>query len=92
VLNSTLVVDVSARLVDTRSESVIWEGHGLIQQGMNGSGNPLADVIAAAIIQAINSGTDGAHALCGPATSAMLATDKRSLPYGPYHPKSGQLN
>ena len=44
----TVVVEVTAKLVDTRSGILLWEGHGAAQPGSNGSGNIFADLIAVA--------------------------------------------
>src|ERR1700754_337346 len=46
LVSSTVIVEVSAKLVDTRSGVLLWEGHGMAQQASNGSGNIFADMIA----------------------------------------------
>src|SRR5215472_10324397 len=61
VLNSVTTVQVEARLVDTLSGIVLWQGTGMAQQNGSGGGNLLANLVAAAVTQAINSKTDRAH-------------------------------
>jgi hypothetical protein len=91
LLSTTTTVQVSARLVDTQSATLIWEGSGLAQQGTNGSGNLLADVIAAAVTQAINSKSDPGRGVSRMANLQLFGTPKRELPAGPYHPDSGKF-
>ena len=87
VLSSTVVVEVAAKLVDTRTGILLWEGHGAAQQGSNGSGNLLGDLIAAAITQAINKHTDRAHQVSRLANANLFFPEQTGLPYGPYNPK-----
>ena len=90
VLNSATIVAVKARLVDTRTGTLLWEGAAQVQQNSSGSGNPLADLISAALTQAINSGTDAAHSLCEPVNHNLFYTKNHGLLYGPYHPEFGK--
>jgi len=90
VLNSATIVAVKARLVDTRTGTLLWEGSAQAQENSSGSGNPLADLISAALTQAINSGTDAAHNLCGPANHNLFYTKNHGLLYGPYNPNFGK--
>jgi hypothetical protein len=87
VLSSNTVVRVSARLVDTRTGTVLWEGLGNAQQGSNGSGNLLADLLAAAITQVVNSKLDPAHQVSRLANAQLFGTPKRELPMGPLVPE-----
>jgi len=87
VLNSTVTVKAKARLVDTRTGILLWEGEGMAQNTTNGSGNILADLIASAIVQAINSSTDAAHSVSRQANVALFYTKDRGLLPGPYNPK-----
>lgn len=89
LLDSISEVRIRARLYDTNGETLIWEGSGLAQQSTGGSGNPIADMIAAVVVQAIGTVTDASHGLSPVAMSNALASPKRGLPYGPYHPKAG---
>ena len=87
VLSSTVIVEVAAKLVDTRTGILLWEGHGLAQQASNGSGNILGDLIAAAITQAINKHTDKSHQVSRLANANLFYPEQTGLPYGPYSEK-----
>ncbi len=87
ILNSITTVEVLAKLVDTRTGTLLWEGRGFAQQGNNGSGNLLADLIAAAVTQAINSKKDTAHQVSRLANMTLFEPENTGLPYGPYSPK-----
>jgi hypothetical protein len=89
VVNSATVVQVQARLVDTRTGVLLWDGQAIAQQNSGGSGNIIADLIAAAITQAINAGTDAAHDVCPQANMILFYTKDHGLLYGPYHPEYG---
>ncbi len=88
VLNTTTIVKARARLVDTRTGLVLWEGKTAVQQNSSaGSGNLLAAVVAAALTQVLNTTTDAAHNLSGQANVILFHTKDQGLLYGPYHPK-----
>lgn len=87
VLNSTTVVNVQGRLVDTRTGITLWEGVGVAQENSGGSGNLIADMVAAAITQAVNSSTDSAHDVSRTANANLLQLKGRGILYGPYHPE-----
>ncbi len=89
LISANSIVSVSARLVDTRTGTLLWDGQATAQQSSSGSGNIFADMIAAAITQAINSRTDSAHAVCPLANTMLFEADQRGLPFGPYSPKYG---
>ena len=76
-----------AKLVDTRTGTLLWEGRGYAQQAGSGSGNILADLIAAAVMQAINSTKDQAHVVSQLANRNLFDSENTGLPYGPYNPK-----
>lgn len=90
LINTKTVVQVRARLVDTHTETVLWEGAALAQQNSSGSGNLLANVIAAAIIQAMNSSTDSAHGVSRLANAGLFLTKDTGLLHGPHHPEYEQ--
>jgi hypothetical protein len=87
VLSSVVTVEVLAKLVDTRSGTVIWEGHGVAQQQSSGGGGLLGDLVAAALTQALNKKTDRAHLVSRAANANMFFPENTGLPYGPYSPK-----
>jgi len=90
VINSATVVSVQAKLVDTQTGLVLWEGTATAQQNSGGSGNIFADLIAAAITQAVNSSTDQAHEVSHLANTMLLTPKDHGLLYGPYYPKDKQ--
>ena len=90
VINSATIVTVYAKLVDTKTGLVLWEGTATAQQNSGGSGNIFADLIVAAVDQAINSSTDQAHDVSRMANALLLTPKDRGLLYGPYYPKDKQ--
>jgi hypothetical protein len=87
VLSSMVTVEVFAKLVDTRTGILLWQGHGVAQQGSGGSGSILGDLISAAISQAINKHADRAHQVSRLANANLFFPEDTGLPYGPYSPK-----
>lgn len=85
VLSSVVTVEVLARLVDTRTGTLLWEGRGVAQQGSGGSGSLLGDLIAAALTQAINKQSDRAHQVSRLANANLFLSEQTGLPYGPYN-------
>ena len=90
VVNSATIVRLTAKLVDTKTGILLWEGAGGAQQNSGGSGNILGDLIAAAITQAINSGTDAAHGVSRAANANLFYRKDHGLLYGPYSPEYGK--
>ena len=88
VLNSATTVRASAKLVDTRTGILLWQGSGVAEQDSSG-GSLIGDLVAAAVTQAISSGTDAAHQTCQAANLEMFCTKNYGLLYGPYSPKYG---
>ena len=86
ILKSVPTVKEAAKLVDTRTGILLWEGKVVLVRQSNGSGNLLADLIVAAVSQAVNTTTDQAHSLCGPANVILFTRKDEGLLYGPYHP------
>ena len=90
VINSATIVTVQAKLVDVKTGLVLWEGTATAQQNSSGSGNLIADLIVAAVDQAINSSTDQAHDVSRMANALLLTPKDHGLLYGPYYPKNEQ--
>lgn len=88
LLGSTTAVRAAARLVDTRTGTLLWAGTVSAQENSGGSGNLLADLIGALLTQAIGYTTDRARALAETA-NAQLAIKDRGLLHGPYSPRYG---
>ncbi len=87
LLDSVPTVSAIAKLVDTRTGVLLWEGAVVLRQNSRGSGNIFVDMIGAAIAQAVNTSTDRAHKLCGPANAILFTGKDRGLLYGPYRPE-----
>ena len=87
VLASVTRVEVTAKLLDSRSGILLWEGRGYAEQGSGNSGNILANLVAAAVTQAINKKTDRAHEVSRVANVNLFDPEATGLPYGPYSAK-----
>ena len=92
IFDSTTTVSVSARLVDTRSGRLLWEGQAVVAQGNNGGnqGGLLGQLVGALVAQVINSKTDPAHQVSRMANFQLFQTAGRGLPFGPYHSDAGK--
>ncbi len=87
VLASVTRVEVTAKLLDSRSGILLWEGRGYAEQGSGNSGNILANLVAAAVTQAINKKSDRAHEVSRAANVTLFDPEATGLPYGPYSAK-----
>ena len=88
LINSATTVSVTASLVDTATGLTLWQGKASAEQDTGGTGNPIADLIGAAVGQAIKSATDAAHEVCRQANTELFLPKGQGLLYGPYSPKS----
>ena len=61
LINSVTTVQSRAKLVDTKTGLTFWEGEGIAQEASGVSGNPIVDLVAAAVTQVANATTDRAH-------------------------------
>jgi hypothetical protein len=86
VLSSTTEVAAEAKLVDVKTGTVLWAGKVKMAQGTS-SGNPIVDLIATPIEQAINQSTDQAHGMCAGANATLFNTKDQGLLTGPYYPQ-----
>jgi hypothetical protein len=89
VLASVTSVSAVARLVDTRTGTLLWQGTVVAQSSSGSSGNILGDLISAALSQVIGYSTDQARTLSEQA-NAQYGVKDRGLLHGPYSPKYGQ--
>ena len=89
VVTSTTIVTAEGKLVDVRTGTILWAGTASVQQSSS-SGNVIADLVVAAVDQAINSSTDQAHGLASQVNIQMLMTKDHGLLYGPYFLKDKQ--
>ena len=88
VITSSTTVEVSAKLVDTKTGMLLWEGKCKAQE--NSSSNSLIGaLVAAAVTQALSSSIDRAHDVSREANYKLFTTKDHGLLYGPYHPKYG---
>jgi hypothetical protein len=89
LLASTTAVVAVARLMDTRTGTLLWEATLAAQDGSSGSGNLLGDLVGAALTQVIGHTTDRAHDVAVQA-NAQYGVKGRGLLHGPYSPRYGQ--
>jgi hypothetical protein len=92
LINSATIVQAHAKLVDSRTGLLLWEGKRRLQRnsrsGRSSSlGDLIADIVIAAVSQAVNSRSDAAHGLSGPVNVMLFNNEEQGLLYGPYHPK-----
>jgi hypothetical protein len=88
VLNSATMVVAHGKLVDAATEIVLWEGTVAAKENSPSSGNILADLLSAPLMQAVNQSLDHAHDVARTA-NAQFAVKDHGLLFGPYHPKFG---
>jgi hypothetical protein len=88
VIGSDTTVEVLARLVDTRTGVLLWEGHGIATESvaLNGGNSLLLASIVAAAGHISSKKTDKAHTVSREANEDLFAKKGTGLPYGPYSP------
>lgn len=89
LVSSVTTVSAEATLVDVSNGTTLWQGKATVQQNPNSSGSFLADMIAAAITQAINKKTDSAHLVSRTVNAQLFTSTGRGLLYGPYSARYG---
>jgi hypothetical protein len=89
VLASVTVVSAAARLVDTRTGTLLWEGTVFAEANSGESGNLLGDMLSAVVSQIVDYSTDQARSLAEQA-NVQYTTKDRGLLHGPYSPRYGQ--
>ena len=88
VINSATTVEVSAKLVDTKTGVMLWEGHAIAEEdSSSGQNSIIGALIAAAVTQVVNSKTDEAHDVSREANYDLFTTKNHGLLYGPYNPE-----
>lgn len=90
VLATTTTVKFDYTLKSCKTGATVWEDTQTMAyspQG-NSSGNPLADLIAAAVIAAMEKGAPNYMPLTMQANAVAAGTPGRGLPAGPYQPAS----
>jgi hypothetical protein len=89
LISTSTTVWVNAKLVDARTGDTLWDGTAMAKETPQSSGNFIADIVAAAVTQAINKKTDAAHNVSKTANARLFAAPGRGVMFGPYHPKYG---
>lgn len=86
VIDSVAVVSVTAKLVDLKTGTLLWEGKASASnnEGGNNGGGLIGALVAAAVKQILNSTTDAAHPVAGVANARLLSAGMTNgLLYGP---------
>jgi hypothetical protein len=86
VVQSITTIKAKARLIDTASGEVIWQGTQAVSQGSGGGGDPIAMLITAAVTQIINTMVDYTHDLSRVANYTMIYDANQGFLAGPYLP------
>ena len=86
VVQSITTIKAKARLIDTASGEVIWQGTQAVSQGSGGGGDPIAMLITAAVTQIINTMVDYTHDLSRVANQTMIYDVRQGFLAGPYLP------
>ena len=90
VLSSESRVTVEARLIDLRTEQVLWSGAATASsaEGRNSSGGLAGLLIQAVVSQIVESVTNHSHTVAGTASHRLLAAGRPGgILYGPRSPK-----
>jgi len=88
VLSSDTTVQVKARLVDTDTGVLLWNGSAEAVEGSNsGQGGLLAMVIVALVEQIVDTTGDRTHQVARQANFNMVGDTTTGLPLGPYNPE-----
>lgn len=92
VLSTTVTVEFNYILKSGKTGETLWESsERMVYQPQTGSsGNPLADLIAQAIVSAIEKAKPSYIPLAQQANSQAVNTIHSGLPAGPYHADYGQ--
>jgi hypothetical protein len=84
VIQSITTIKAKARLINTASGEVIWQGAQAVSQGSGGGGDPIAMLITAAVTQVINTMVDYTHDLSRVANYGMIYDPNQGFLAGPY--------
>lgn len=90
VISSDTVVEVKAKLVDSKTNEVLWQGSGRAASSEQSNGNN-GGIIAALLTQIVETVTDASFEIAGIASARLLSPEaKNGLLYGPRSPKHGK--
>lgn len=87
LLATTTTVDLNYELKSCKTGATLWTDHQVAQyspQQSNSSGNPIADLIAMAVVAAVEKGAPNYMPLAQQANLAASSTLGSGLPAGPY--------
>lgn len=89
ILDSSTVVQVTARMVDVKTGTLIWDGRVRSQVSSSSESNDIVGMlVTAALDQVISQSTDKAHTLAEKASDCLfMSCREKRLPYGPYRPE-----
>jgi hypothetical protein len=87
ILSTTVTVGFSYTMKDASSGEELWNHHELMQYTpqSQSTGNPLGDLIAAAVNAAITKAVPNYIPLARQANSKALLSPHQGIPTGPYH-------
>lgn len=92
LLDSVTKVKFTAKLVHTKTGTLLWNGNAVMsqtasQRSGNNNAGLLGMIVNAAVAQAVDTSVDYAHQLAQGAGYQLLWNNMLGLPYGPLHPK-----
>lgn len=92
VFNSSIIVSARAKLIDTRTGDLLWEGQASASSSEASGGNSgsLLDMLVASLIQqVINSAGNQGHTIARMTSARLLTVKPDGLLYGPRSPLFG---
>jgi hypothetical protein len=92
ILNSSIIVAARAKLIDTRSGDLLWEGEASASSSESNGGNSgsLLDMLIVSLIQqVINSAGNQGQAVARMTSARLLTLKPGGLLYGPRSPLFG---
>jgi hypothetical protein len=94
VLSSDTVVVVQAKLVDNRTNEILWQGKASAassEQDNGNAGGVVGMLVEAALTQIIETASDTSYEIAAIASARLLSPEARNgLLYGPRSPKHGK--
>ncbi len=105
VLNSAVTCHAKAKLVDTKTGMLLWEGETRAEKVSGGGGGLIDALVQATVSQVVSSSLDVAHMISVDANTMLFTgsglptynahangTGGPPLLYGPYHPEAQTTN
>jgi hypothetical protein len=87
IVDSMTVVQARAELIDVATGETIWKGVAHLRQGSGGGGDPIAKLIAVAVVQVLATSLgDPTYSVAGQANYAMTVDPNNGFLLGPYRP------